>query len=90
MTRCPSEPDTAAIRARAMAWPGLKGVIPVSSTPSTLAVSTPTPQWTQLKLLLIWGALAGRFSLMPTMCCTTMQVCTTNTRKNTRKAPLPS
>ena len=61
-----------------------------SITPSMLPASTPQAHVRQEKLLLTPGRLGVGRSRRVARCCTSMQVCTTITRKKTRNACLPS
>ena len=81
ITKCPNEPDMHAISAMATAWPGLNGVSPLSTLPTRLATPTANAQVRQLKLLLTRGALDWRGQRRLAKCCTSMQLCTTSTKK---------
>ncbi|CKT04703.1 Uncharacterised protein [Mycobacterium tuberculosis] len=90
ITRCPIDPAMHAMTDTASAWANLNGVMKENSAPTRLATTMPMPQLVQLKLRLTLGAKGARWVRREMRCCTSTEVCTTNTRKNTRKALLPS
>jgi tetratricopeptide (TPR) repeat protein len=89
----PSSPDARVIRPRRRwrPWPRLarrKGRDERERAAQQAADHHAQRPAVPVEAALTSGMLGGRFSLRVSRCCTTMQVWTTNTRKNTRKALL--